>query len=302
MKKDLDHLPPRKRRELARIVEILHEEFEEAQAGASSEKRRRGRILKIVLFGSYARGDWVDARSSPRGYQSDYDILIVVNQKKLTDPGGAWYYAEDRITRLIKAPFTLIVHTLGEVNDHMTKGHYFFADIRREGVMLYELPGQKPLAKPRPLTPQEAYEISAEYYEHWIESARRWLINFRDNFDRGWNNDAAFMLHQAVEKTYNTFLLTVTHYIPNTHNIVHLRNLSEGRDQRLIEVWPRYHKRDRATYRLLKRAYVEARYSKHYSITAEQLDWLEAHARQLHELVDQACREHLERLKNEASA
>jgi len=35
-----------------------------------------GKLLKIILFGSYARGDWVD--DSVGRYLSDYDLLVVV--------------------------------------------------------------------------------------------------------------------------------------------------------------------------------------------------------------------------------
>jgi len=297
MKKDLDHLPRRKQRDLERIVAILHEEFEEAQAGASSEKRRRGRILKIVLFGSYARGDWVDGFSSNRGYQSDYDILIVVNQKKLTDEAAIWYKAEDRFTRAIREPVTLIVHTLGEVNDQIANGHYFFADIWREGIALYELKGEKPLAKPRPLSAQQAYDAAKEYFDQRFPRAAAFLPHYQLDRDRGDLNLAAFMLHQAVEHAYHALLLTLTHYTPNSHNIVNLRNLAEARDKRLIEAWPRFYKRDRATYQLLKRAYVEARYSPHFTITPEQLDWLEADTKRLHDLVEQACEERLAELR-----
>jgi len=297
MKKDLDHLPARKRRELGRIVEILHEEFDEAQASASSEKRRRGRILKIVLFGSYARGDWVDGFSSNRGYQSDYDILIVVNQKKLTDPTGIWDKAEDRVMRLIKAPFTVIVHTLDEVNDRMAQGHFFFADIRREGILLYALKGGKPLAKPRPLNAQQAYDTAKEHFEQRFPHATEFLPGYQLYRDRSNLNLAAFMLHQAVEHAYHALLLTLTHYTPNSHNIVNLRNLAEDQDRRLVEAWPRFFKRDRAAYQLLKRAYVEARYSPHFAITTEQLDWLETGAKRLHDLVELTCQERLAELK-----
>jgi predicted nucleotidyltransferase/HEPN domain-containing protein len=297
MKKDLDHLPRRKQRDLERIVAILHEEFDDALKFATMEKRTRGRILKIVLFGSYARGDWVDGFSSNRGYQSDYDILIVVNQHKLTDEAAIWYKAEDRFTRAIREPVTLIVHTLAEVNDQMAKGHYFFADIRREGIMLYELAGQKPLAKPRALNAQQAYDVAKEHFDQRFPRAAAFLPHYQLDRDRGDPNLAAFMLHQAVEHAYHALLLTLTHYTPNSHNIVNLRNLAEARDRRLIEAWPRYFKRDRATYNLLKRAYVEARYSPHFAITTEQLDWLEAGTRRLHTLVEQACEERLEELR-----
>jgi len=297
MKNDLDHLPRRKQRDLERIVAILHEEFDDALKFATMEKRKRGRILKIVLFGSYARGDWVDGFSSNRGYQSDYDILIVVNQKKLTDEADIWYKAEDRFTRAIREPVTLIVHTLGEVNDQIANGHYFFADIWREGIALYELKGEKPLAKPRPLSAQQAYDAAKEHFDKRFPNTVDFMVSYQALRDHGNLNLAAFNLHQAVEHAYHTLLLTLTHYTPNSHNIVNLRNLAEGQDRRLIEAWPRYFKRDRATYQLLKRAYVDARYSPHFAITTEQLDWLEAGTRRLHDLVEQACQERLTELR-----
>ena len=300
MKKDLDHLPRRKQRDIERIVAILHEELEDAQKTALSEKRRRGRILKIVLFGSYARGDWVEDIRAHGGYVSDYDILVVVNHKRLTDPGEVLYNAEDRITRAIKAPINLIVHTLAEVNDRMAQGHFFFADIRREGVMLYELPGHKPLAKPRPLDARQAHDTAKEHFERRFPRAKSFLPHYQLDRDVSDLHLAAFHLHQAVEHAYHALLLTLTHYTPNSHNIKLLRGLAESRDSRLIAAWSRYFKRDRSAYNILKRAYVEARYSPHYSITTEQLDWLEVGTRRLHALVEQACKEHLAKLKKEA--
>ena len=55
----LAHLPDRKRRELERVAAILFGEFDEALKTKLSDKARRGRILKLILFGSYARGEIV---------------------------------------------------------------------------------------------------------------------------------------------------------------------------------------------------------------------------------------------------
>ena len=46
----LTHLPPRKRRELERAAQILFDEMEESLKTKLSEKGRRGRILKLILF------------------------------------------------------------------------------------------------------------------------------------------------------------------------------------------------------------------------------------------------------------
>lgn len=60
----LDRLPSHKRQELERVARILFDEFEDAQKGKLSDKHKNGRILKLILFGSYARGDWVEDRKS----------------------------------------------------------------------------------------------------------------------------------------------------------------------------------------------------------------------------------------------
>ena len=83
MKTSLDHLPRRKQTELKRVVDVLFAEFDDMLKLATSQQKKRGRILKIILYGSYARGDWVEDRAS--GYMSDYDVLVIVNQRHLDD-------------------------------------------------------------------------------------------------------------------------------------------------------------------------------------------------------------------------
>ncbi len=85
-----------------------------------------GRILKVILYGSYARGDWVDDPIG--GYQSDYDILVVVSDERLTEPGEFWAKADDQfvrevtISKRISAPVSFIVHSLADVNNQLTQG------------------------------------------------------------------------------------------------------------------------------------------------------------------------------------
>jgi hypothetical protein len=51
----LAHLPEKKRQELAHILWVIFKEFNDRQKG-KSEKKRAGKILKVILFDSYARG------------------------------------------------------------------------------------------------------------------------------------------------------------------------------------------------------------------------------------------------------
>src|SRR3546814_14497798 len=116
----LDHLPANKQRELERVLQLIFEEFEDAFALAKHEWKKAGRILKVVLYGSYARGGWVDEPHTAKGYKSDYELLIVVNDKRLTDRVKYWTKVDDRLKReyayvgSIKHPVNFIVHTLGD--------------------------------------------------------------------------------------------------------------------------------------------------------------------------------------------
>ena len=66
--------------------------------------------------------------------------------------------------------------------------------------------------------------------------------------------------------------------------------------------WPRESKIDRRRFELLKRAYVEARYSPSYAITADDLDALAASVERLRGIVDMLCRERLDTLCKAAMA
>lgn len=302
MKVDLDHLPARKRRELEKVVEILHAEFADATSLASSKWKREGRILKIVLFGSYARGDWVDEQHVAKGYQSDFDLLVVVNYKRLLDFTEYWYRAEDRIMvePTIKTPVNFIVHTMTEVNEKLKLGQYFFSDVVKDGILLYELKGEKPFAKAKPLNPQQALEIARDYYDQWMPSVRNYSVLSEAALNLGMLNEQAFLLHQTVERAYTCLLLVLTSYSPNTHNVKFLRSLAEDLDKRLVEAWPHEAKFQNRCFELLKRAYVEARYSEHYKITEEELVWMGERAEALQELVDTVCKERLAKLSKEA--
>jgi len=297
MKSDLDHLPGAKKRDLERIVEILFAEFEDATALATQKWKKQGRILKIILYGSHARGDWV---ADPKGgYYSDYDILVVVNDERLTDPVDYWYKAEDvflreyGITKRLSAPVGLIVHSLGDVNFQLSRGRPFFIDIVRDGIVLYEF-GTQSFDPPKPLSPELAREEAQGYFDQWFASASEFLDLAKSAIEKGYNNRAAFLLHQATEHSYHTVLNTLTLYSPKSHKINFLRDKAEDIARDLIPVWPRDEKFARRCFELLQQAYVNARYSPHYRISSEELAWLVERIEMLQATVKSIAEHHLE--------
>lgn len=218
MRTDIDHLPAAKQRELDRVVQILFEEFADAN-GTATGKRKLGRIQKIILYGSHATGRWVDEPHKGKGYQSDFDILVIVNQKELTDRVAYWERADERLNRersiiqTLRTPVNFIVHTLQEVNDGLAHGRSFFIDVRRDGIALYQEDDSE-LHKPRPKSPKQSTEAAKNYFDEWFPAAMNQFEGAKFHQSRGHNKDAAFAYHQSVERLYHCVLLVCTFYTP----------------------------------------------------------------------------------------
>ncbi|WP_041678819.1 nucleotidyltransferase and HEPN domain-containing protein [Rhizobium etli] len=298
MKSSLNHMPLRKQREIGRVLDILHEEFEDALKDGIAEFKKRGRIVKIILFGSYAKGGWVDEPFTIKGYRSDFDLLIIVNNRKLCEFAEYWHKAADRLIhdKSIETPVSFIVHSRREVNTYLKEGQYFFSDIRREGIVLYEL-DDEPLAEPKPLSPADRLRVAKEHYEDRFSLAQTFLKGFQFYIGEQQLRVAAFELHQSIEQAYSCVLLTLTNYGPPSHNIKFLRSLAEEQDRRLAEAFPRDQHRERAWFNTLNEAYVKARYSKHFEISEAALGWLAEKTALLLDLVRMVCLENLQMLE-----
>jgi predicted nucleotidyltransferase/HEPN domain-containing protein len=307
MRTDLDHLPPAKRRELERVVQIIFEEFEEKIALATQDWKRKGRIQKIILYGSYARGNWVDEPHTAKAYQSDFDLLIIVSDKRLTDRVEYWAKADDRlirelsITKTLRTPVNFIVHTLQEVNDGLADGRYFFIDVAKEGIALYQS-DETDLPEPKPKTPEQALAMAREYFEEWFPTAMQRFKGAQFHFESGHLKPAAFDLHQTTEYLYHCVLLVCTFYTPHVHNLAFLRTQAERIDRRLVQLWPQESRRERALFEKLKAAYVKARYSKHYRISEDELTWLGERVEELGQVVHVVCSDRIGMLEGQSQA
>lgn len=294
-------LPEAKRRELAHVVAVIRAGFARAIAHRTQPRFRNGKLLKIILFGSFARGDWVE---DPVGrYFSDFDILVVVDHEDLTDVPEFWAKVEDRLLadltegRELRTQASLIYHSLEEVNEKLRLGRYFFMDILRDGVVLFEEPGH-PFVEPRQLTAEEALQETRDYFEEWFESAETFLKTSDLVLGMDRPKEAAFQLHQATERFYHCIFLVRTLYSPKTHNLNRLRSLTEQLEPQLRTIWPtdsRFHKR---AYNLLREAYIKARYSREFQIDAEELAWLGERVSLLRDTVRALCAARMVELEN----
>ncbi len=264
MKDSLAKLTQRKRGELARIVSIIRESAPQAEM--------------IILFGSYARGDAVEDVTqeghTTYEYSSDFDILVIVESQSLADQIDLWYDIEDKAGKLpVETPVTLIAHNIGYVNAQLKKGQYFFSDIKKEGIVLYDSKNCE-LAEAKPLTPKERLGQAKADFKQWFHSAEVFYIQYENGLKINECKNAAFQLHQAAECFYGTLLLVYTNYKPKTHKLDKLRKMVGQHDPIFFKTFPMGTDEEKHRFDLLRQAYVRARYDTSYKITAEELKYL----------------------------
>lgn len=265
MKENLDHLPQHKQDEIAEIVEIIKE---------------IARPEKIVLFGSHASNKWVEDEYVEKGatysYISDYDFLVVIKKGGQEKEHEIVSKIENR-TEKFKNDVSPIVHDIVYVNRGLEDGQYFFSDLIKEGILLYDT-GNYEFSKPVPLTPEKERERAEGHFKMWVESGTRFLMLTKESFEKCVSkglilNEVIFMLHQTTEKFYGGLLLVFTGYKPKTHKLTVYRKYSKHISEDLNHVF-KFPKDDPEEFRLfdiLNRSYLDSRYQDGYYINKEDL-------------------------------
>lgn len=285
MKTSLDHLPPRKQAELRAVTDVLRE-------GAP--------LGMLVLFGSHARGDWVEDPEG--GYFSDYDLLAIVEGRKLAEDAALWAGLEAKVRGLTgESAVSLLVHDIRFVNTEIRAGSYFFCDILKEGIALFDA-NRFTLATPKAANPAERAERAERNFAYWFESAEGFLKMYSFGMNAGLNSHAAFQLHQAAERLYTAVCLVFTGYKRKEHSLEKLHQEAEPLHPDLRAVLPRATPEDERLYDLLRRAYIDARCDKSYRITAEELAALGERVREFAAVVERVCREKIASLHAAAEA
>ncbi len=286
MKTSLDHLPPRKRNELERATEIVRE-------ACAPEM--------IILFGSYARGDWVEELAEDETnyrYQSDFDLLVVTDTERkatrIEQDNDLW----KQLHRSLRTPVSLIAEDIQFINRRLGKAQYFYVDIRKEGVVLYDS-GRIQLAEPRELGPLERKHLAEEDFAYWFEKAEKQFKIYRFCMTEADYPEAAFELHQCVERLYAAVLLVFTRYKPSTHDLKKLSERAASVLPSLVTIFPKATALEQHRFDLLRDAYVQARYKPSYRIEPDDLTWLEERVSLLIEMVERECRKRIARFDEE---
>ena len=161
MNASLEHLPEHKQKQLREIAGVIVKAVDPE---------------KVILFGSHATGRWVEHRYTEGGityeYISDYDILVITKSGESRKDYEVQDLIENRC--FYRTPVTVITHDIDFVNKMLSEGQYFFTDIEKEDILLYDA-GTTPLAECKPLSQAEAKAIVQNYFDQRLSPAKRFF-------------------------------------------------------------------------------------------------------------------------------
>ncbi len=277
MKTSLSYLPQIKQDQILHIVDII-------KAVVNPEK--------IILYGSYAKNSYVehryrDGQGTEQEYKSDYDILVVTknNPHNTNEIDGT-------ISSQIPNSYpelNLEIHEIDYINEGLEFGQYFFSDIVKEGVLLYDTTNVK-FAEPKELTDAEKKVIAQRYFDIWFPKGSNFLDLVSSEVINKDIKIAAFLLHQSAESFYYSALLVFTEYKPKTHNLKRLRKQAKLYSETLFLLFPiESDKAEKHYFDLLKRGYIDARYRQDYVITDEELYAILDRLKTMKSIVEDLC-------------
>lgn len=279
MKSSLSHLPDTKQKQILQIVEIIKEV-------ANPEK--------IILFGSYAKGRQVEHRYTGSDgviyeYISDYDFLVVMKNSPVKA-----YELDDEITtraEKIQPALNVEIHDIEYINEGLNFGQYFFSDIVKEGILLFDT-RRLDFATPKELSSEEQRIIAQRYFDIWFDRGQSFFKVAEFCLKEGESKMCAFNLHQVTESFYYTALLVFTGYKPKTHNLKKLRKQAKEFSIDLFLLFPiEKNKEEKHLFDLLKRGYIDARYRQDFFIKDIELEILIARIEKMKNIVKQICEE-----------
>ena len=283
MKKSIAFLPKKNREDLKYLVELILDKIPVCEM--------------IILYGSYARGTYVsyDEREEfgiPTSFKSDYDILVI---------NSAWSYdkIENKLASVrniydkrgdhrYRVPVQFIHDSIKKVNEDLKYSRYFYTELKRDGIMLYNR-GKNKLARRKPLKFGEIKKQGEEYFGEKFAKARLFMEQAVFMYDKEEYVMSSFNLHQACENLFNAIMLTFTLKNDKEHNLEELFKASRGYAPELIRVFPVGNEEEERLFKILVCSYIEARYNPEFKVSREDVEDLMVKVEKFEEVTKQVC-------------
>ncbi len=273
----LSHLPPERIADLEQITQKILDTH---------------RVDIIMLFGSYARGDFKTERGKEQGKKSDFDILIVTEDGTRKKQVVAKLRGAFKDMEIVVQTLVVPIHV---VNKALEENQYFYSDIKKEGIELFNS-GRYDFASFKGLSPTRRREIAEADFEEWYVGAVDAFKGFEfyvEGKKFGW---ASFMLQQSIEMCYTTIEMVFSHYNPHEHNLFALRDRCVRFHPRLKGVFHYGNEEHKKLFDQLNYAYIGGRYrnEKEFPVDMDKIEFWKQETESFLKLTEEICLERIE--------
>jgi predicted nucleotidyltransferase/HEPN domain-containing protein len=254
------------------------------------------RVDIIMLFGSFARGDFKTERGKEQGKKSDFDILIVV------ESGDRRKHVVSKLRGAFK-DMEIVVQTLvvniSVVNKALEENQYFYSDIKKEGIELFNS-GRYDFASFKGLSPTRRREIAETDFKEWFDAAKEFYDNSEFSLSKDYLLRASFMLQQTIEMCYTAIEMVFNHYNPHEHNLFALRDRNVRHHNRLKGVFHYEAEEHKKMFDQLNYAYIGGRYrnEKEFPVDMDKIKFWKQETEAFLKLTEEICLERIEGFKS----
>jgi HEPN domain-containing protein len=261
----------------------------------SGEQKMRQLLLEIVnpdavyILGATLnrrRTESIFSPSSPSaGYISGYFLLVIIPEamnKELYE----WQEQIEQHLKQFRVVTVIVLETI-TFTGWLSSGHPFAQTVVQSTTPLYSQTGVRFCVSKEVVAGEKKNIANAVA---GLEKAKEFMAGAELYVVRKQNKLAAFMLHQSVEHALNHLIKTTTGYHSHTHNLERLFRYAEMVSYQLPDIFPRNTEREKQLFKLLQKAYTDARYSENYSIGFREIQSLAERVKDILELAENCCK------------
>ena len=192
------------------------------------------------------------------------DLVILTREKEKVKRDELAESITKRNNAALK--FTALVHGIEAVEEELKKGNHFFSSVLQKGVVLFDT--QTFSLNATRSIPLSLSNVQA-YWTKRYDLASHFYKGAAHALSQGWNDQAVFMLHQAVEHACTALIKIYLGYKASTHKLSKLLSMVENFSLYSVTAFPRITPDEIRLFKVLERAYSGSRYDEKYYVSTE---------------------------------
>ncbi len=227
-------------------------------------------IEKIICFGVNSMHETSNTcfTEPVDRFANTYYLLVLTTEVRRIE-----YTMQDFIIKQFPGVF-IIGHGMSTAMEAVYNHERFFINACLNGLLVYTSDGFTMTPEVLPGNIKINYEKDEETFSRMYSMATGFLESAQDCYEKGFYNNVAFLLHQAVEQACRGLIRLYTGYRADIHNIARLLFLCDCFSAEPSKLFKRHFKEEKRLFRVLAGSYTDARYRDNYQVIDHDSDQL----------------------------